>query len=72
MDVPVDKSMNNFFGSLDKYDIPKIYLVTPAFKTDTQQYIVLSNKVSMDLKIKLSFEQIKSISEAKVEINVEK
>ena len=72
VDVPVDKSMNNFFGSLDKYDIPKIYLVTPAFKTDTQQYIVLSNKVSMDLKIKLSFEQIKSISEAKVEINVEK
>lgn len=71
-DIPLDQSIttSSFFGSLDNYAKPKIYLVTPAFQTHSR--LVFWNKVTTDLQIKLSFEQIKSISEAKVEITVEK
>jgi hypothetical protein len=71
-DVPfIDNSTNNnLVGLLDPYASPKIYLVTPAFQTFTS--LVFWDKVSSDLKIKLSFEEIKSISEAKVEVHSKK
>lgn len=75
-DLWINPSAMFAYGRSD--DTNRICLITPAFQQRSLfqgfggvSALILSNKVSIDLKVKLSFEEIKSISEAKVQINFE-